>query len=56
MSEEERKPVPVEIEGGGYNWWFVCDECHGIVDTKDRICPHCKNPLDWSGVLWNGSQ
>ena len=47
--EEEKKPAAVEIEGGGWNWWYVCEECHGPVDTKDKICPHCKSPLDWNG-------
>ena len=48
-AEEEKKPVPVDLEGGGWNWWYVCEECHGQVDTKDKICPHCKSPLDWNG-------
>jgi rRNA maturation endonuclease Nob1 len=53
MESEEKKPAAVEMEGGGWNWWYVCEECHGAVDTKDKICPHCKSPLDWSGALWN---
>lgn len=48
-AEEEKKLVPVDLEGGGWNWWYVCEECHGQVDTKDEICPHCKSRLDWSG-------
>lgn len=53
MIEEKKKPAAVEMEGGGWNWWYVCEECHGAVDTKDKTCPHCKSPLDWSGALWN---
>lgn len=47
--KERKVKAEVEIEGGGWNWWYVCEECHGQVDTKDKICPHCKSPLDWNG-------
>ena len=54
IKKRERKMVTtVDIEGDPHNgYWYVCDECHGAVDTKDKICPHCKSPLDWSGALW----
>ena len=35
------KPVPVEMEGGGYNWFEVCGECHGAVDPSWKFCPEC---------------
>ena len=41
------KPVPAELEGGGCSWWYVCGECHGEIDWKDKICPHCKTPVKW---------
>lgn len=53
--EQEKKPVPVEMEGGGWSWWYVCGECHGAVDPKERTCPHCGNTLDWSGIVWKDS-
>ena len=49
MNEEEKKPVPAEIEGGGWSWWYVCGECHGAIDYKVKECPHCKTPVDWTG-------
>ena len=52
MSAEDGKPVLVDIEGDRWTWWYVCEECHGAVDWKDKTCPHCKSPLDWSGALW----
>ena len=43
MTEAEKnKPVEPEIEGDGRNGhWFVCGECHGIIDPKDKYCRHC---------------
>jgi hypothetical protein len=45
--KDEQEPVPVEIEGGGQTWFYVCGECHGIVSILDRKCPHCKRWLNW---------
>lgn len=42
---EHTKPLPIEIEGGGSTWWYVCPECHGAVDTWDRFCKHCGQAL-----------
>ena len=50
MDENTEKSVPVEIEGGGWTWWYVCSECHGAIDPGVDICPHCKHKLDWSGI------
>ena len=47
---EERKPVEVELEGGGTTWWYVCGECHGSVDYKAKEC-QCGAVLKWDGVL-----
>ena len=49
MNDEEKKPVPAEMEGGGRSWWFVCGECHGAIDYKVEECPHCHTPADWTG-------
>lgn len=35
------KPVDAEIEGGGLTWYFVCGECHGYIDSRDKFCRHC---------------
>ena len=40
-------PVPVEIEGDRWSWWYVCGECHGAVGKDDLDCPHCKRGLKW---------
>ena len=43
--EQEAKgkgiPEAIEIEGGGSSWWYVCPECHGAIDLKDRFCRYC---------------
>ena len=38
-------PEEIEREGGGYNWWHICPECHGAVDSGDRFCRHCGQAL-----------
>lgn len=43
----EMEPVPVELEGGGWNWWYVCGECHAAVGTGDKTCKSCKRKLSW---------
>ena len=42
-AEALRRNIPqeMETEGGGYNWWYVCPECHGAIDHRDRFCRHC---------------
>ena len=45
IREGRSKPLPIEIEGGGSTWWYVCPECHGAVDTWDRFCKHCGQAL-----------
>ena len=37
----KNEPKAMEIEGGGSSWWYVCPECHGAIDSKDRFCRHC---------------
>ena len=38
---KELDPVETELEGGGYNWWHVCGDCHGAIDQNDNYCKHC---------------
>lgn len=42
---EHFRPAEIEIEGGGSTWWYVCEDCHGAVDTSDLYCKHCGKPL-----------
>lgn len=42
---EHFKPVQAEIEGGGSSWWYVCEECHGAIDSSDSWCKHCGRPV-----------
>ena len=34
-------PQEMDTEGEGSNWWYVCPECHGAIDHRDRFCRHC---------------
>lgn len=43
--ETDRKPVEIELEGGGSNWWYVCEECRGSVSDQDDYCKHCGVPF-----------
>ena len=45
----ERIRAEVELEGGGHSWWYVCEECHGMVNYLKDVCPHCDALLNWEG-------
>ena len=50
MAEEllrAQVPVSPELEGGNTSYWYVCGECHGIVDTRDAYCKHCGRKIMW---------
>lgn len=47
MKDSDQEPVPVEIEGGGTTWFFVCGECHGAVDPGQERCRQCGRRLKW---------
>lgn len=53
MTDKEKRfdlpPVKTEIEGDRWNWYYVCEDCHGSVNWKDEICIHCGRRLDWNG-------
>lgn len=47
---ENEKVTTVDVEGTPRNgYWYVCDECRGIVNWKEEVCPHCGWRLDWDG-------
>lgn len=44
---ERQLPVAAEIEGGKDSWFYVCGDCHGQIDTKDKYCRHCGKWITW---------
>ena len=44
----KEKHSKAELEGGGYNWWHVCGECHGAINDNDNYCKHCGAKVDWT--------
>ena len=42
---KKQQPVEIEREGDNHCWWFVCEECHGMVDDNDSYCRHCGRPF-----------
>ena len=42
----QAKPVQAELEGGGSSWWYVCEECRGMIDSSDNYCKHCGRPVE----------
>lgn len=44
---ERLEPVEYEIEGSPGSWFYVCGECHGHIDQKDKYCRHCGRPIKW---------
>ena len=47
MKDSEEKTAEVEIEGGGWNWFYVCGECHSLVDSGQERCRQCGRRLIW---------
>lgn len=43
-------PTHTELEGGGHSWWYVCGECHGMIDNNDLYCRHCGRKVKWDGL------
>ena len=44
---ERIKPVPVEMDGGGGEWFPVCGECHTVLARKYSYCPECGRGIVW---------
>lgn len=53
---KEREPVPVELEGGGWSWWYVCGECHTAINAGDKFCRECGRPLIWEELNRKGNK
>lgn len=47
---KKHEPVEAEIEGGGFNWWYVCGECHTAINPRIHYCPECGHHILWDGV------
>ena len=47
-AEELKRCIPqkIDVEGGGTSYWFVCPECHGAIDRKDKFCRHCGQAVE----------
>lgn len=49
--DEQKKQEPeqanVSLEGGGWYYYYVCEECRCQVDWRMEICPVCKRRLNW---------
>lgn len=48
-AEDPARVTVPEIEGDRYGWFYVCGECHGQINWKDNICPHCGWRINWNG-------
>ena len=44
---EQNKPSPVDMEGAGSNWVYVCGECHAALDSWDKYCHECGRRIQW---------
>ena len=47
IEERQDAPVEAEIEGGGSTWFYVCGECHGVIDRNELHCRHCGRAVKW---------
>ena len=41
------QPVPVEIEGDRFSWWYVCGECHKAINPGQEKCDGCGRRQQW---------
>lgn len=41
------KPEHAEIEGSGYNYFYVCPECHVHIKQGTRFCMNCGKEIIW---------
>ena len=48
-NNDVNEPVEPEFEGGGYSWYWVCGDCHGIIKQGEEVCHHCKRRIKWDG-------
>lgn len=46
---KENEWTKPDIEGGGWCYFYVCEECRTIIDWKQEICPTCKRRINWNG-------
>jgi hypothetical protein len=44
---ERLEPVESYPEGSAGSWFYVCGECHGQLDPKDKFCRSCGHPIKW---------
>ena len=43
------EPITPEIEGDGRSsWWWVCGECHAMLEYKAKECKHCGRRAMWN--------
>lgn len=40
-------PATAEIEGGGHTWFYVCGDCHVVIESRDAFCRHCGRAISW---------
>lgn len=45
--KEEKDGVEPELEGGEPHWFFVCGECHTLLNRGQEKCPECGRRILW---------
>lgn len=45
-----------EIEGGWPTWWYVCSECHVMIEEEATPCPNCQAEVSWEEVQLKNSR
>ena len=51
---KEQEPVEPQKENDGNpgkwaSWWYVCGNCGGAIDYRDRFCRYCGRAVKWDG-------
>lgn len=42
------KSTPIQPEVNADGWYCQCVRCWTEVEPPDKVCPKCKQTLDWS--------
>jgi len=52
INRDNLEPMEPDMEGGGTSWFYVCGDCHGVIDWKAEKCRHCGRPVKWGKEQW----
>lgn len=49
IKNQENEICFPEYEGDPAYYFYVCSECHGLINDCMIVCPNCKRRILWNG-------